>query len=173
MMKNNIVLTVLIILIYTTILFVSDIYSQSNDGVRGVDIGMKLGTIIGAIAGFIFLIRAFFKRSQDNKEQSIEEDKIYECSECNADVREEDKICPKCGAQLDDNEEDEKNEEVETYECSECNADIKEEDKFCRNCGAQLDNNNEDSINNCSNCGEKYLEGQDYCGPCGNPLKQK
>jgi rubrerythrin len=82
----------------------------------------------------------------------INEKLEYECSECGTSVREEDKLCPKCGAILDDNLSKEKSsiespktfksgeisEKLE-YECSECGTSVRAEDKFCPKCGVNLE----------------------------------
>lgn len=82
----------------------------------------------------------------------INEKLEYECSECGTSVREEDKLCPKCGAILDDHLSKEKSstESPETfksseiiekleYECSECGTSVRVEDKFCPKCGVNLE----------------------------------
>jgi len=50
------------------------------------------------------------------------------CGVCFAPVSPSDRVCPRCGAELDD-----------TGECSVCNAAVSRNDKICKNCGANFD----------------------------------
>lgn len=69
---------------------------------------------------------------------SDEELEQFECSECGTIVKENDKVCPNCGADLID-----ENEEYE-FECSECGAAVKPDDAVCPKCGAVLDESEEE-----------------------------
>jgi RNA polymerase subunit RPABC4/transcription elongation factor Spt4 len=81
-------------------------------------------------------IEAFFKRGDKQALEILiqaskeEEEYEYECIECHTGVKEEDKICPECGKNL---------EEKEEYECAECQTSVKEEDKICPKCGTNLE----------------------------------
>ena len=49
-----------------------------------------------------------------NENQSkINDSEIYECEECGAEVKIDDKICPKCGADISEIDEDETTENTE------------------------------------------------------------
>jgi hypothetical protein len=46
------------------------IHAQTTTGPRGVDIGMKVGTVVGAVLGFLFLIGAGASRTQQDADDS-------------------------------------------------------------------------------------------------------
>ncbi len=70
---------------------------------------------------------------------SSKEVEQYECSKCGAIVKEDDTLCPTCGAELVGEDE------YYELECSECGAKVKEEDSVCPKCGAILDEIEDDS----------------------------
>ncbi|MBI5729967.1 MAG: zinc-ribbon domain-containing protein [Ignavibacteriales bacterium] len=60
----------------------------------------------------------------------------FYCSDCNTDVKESDKYCPKCGADLSD--EIEENSFLEIMFCTKCGAKNKDGFNFCSSCGSPI-----------------------------------
>jgi ribosomal protein L40E len=71
---------------------------------------------------------------------------FFECSDCGAEVPNDAKVCPKCGATFDEEEEiivEHADGTVEstnvTFECSDCGAEVPETATFCPKCGAKFE----------------------------------
>lgn len=72
---------------------------------------------------------------------------MVQCSECEAEVPQDAKVCPKCGATFDEEEEivyvDTK--ETDLINCPECGMRIPSNAKFCPKCGEILDKKEKDA----------------------------
>ena len=52
------------VIVCTIILTVPSAHAQGAEEVRGVDVGMKFGTIVGAVIGGVWLLTRLFKRKK-------------------------------------------------------------------------------------------------------------
>lgn len=67
------------------------------------------------------------------------EDIEYTCSNCGAELKKEDTICPKCGADVTEIEEADENEEnIIELTCSNCGAVLSADDDVCPECGGEV-----------------------------------
>jgi len=97
---------------------------------------------------------------------------LYECSDCGAKVMKDDVICPNCGANLEEEIDDE--EEEYEYGCSECGVVVNPDDKVCHNCGAALRpelSDESDLEYTCSECGTVVKYDDKVCPSCGTNLE--
>ncbi|MBR5982269.1 MAG: zinc ribbon domain-containing protein, partial [Bacteroidales bacterium] len=79
------------------------------------------------------------------------------CSNCNAEIADNAKFCPKCGSKV------EKVEPVKN--CPNCGTAIVVDSKFCSKCGTKIE-----MTNKCPNCGETIKEGSKFCHVCGTKI---
>ncbi len=100
------------------------------------------------------------KAEESVKSEPEREVETFECPDCGATLRADDKICSKCGAEFEDegdDDEDEQHEEKraevkedrtelddvevgeDLYECPDCGASLGEDDTICSNCGAEFE----------------------------------
>ena len=82
----------------------------------------------------------------------------FECSVCGADISADDNVCPKCGNDVSEIEDDDseaqqtrpnvplENSEGEPYECGECGSDVSATDNFCRKCGNDVSELEEENL---------------------------
>jgi RNA polymerase subunit RPABC4/transcription elongation factor Spt4 len=125
----------------------------------------------------------------ENDTTDIEKEIIeYTCTNCGAELKEEDMVCPKCGADVSEIEEEnaedendemineegkEKNEKGEIiYICGNCNAVLKQDDKVCPKCGAEVIEEVEELGEKltCPHCNEVVDVDDDICNACGGEL---
>ncbi len=79
------------------------------------------------------------------------------CSKCNAEIADNAKFCPKCGAKV---------EKIETEKiCSNCGEPLKEGAKFCHKCGCKIEKDNK-----CPQCGTMLKDGAMFCPMCGTKI---
>jgi len=90
--------------------------------------------------------------------QKEDEEKIPEkvCPDCGYEGGKEDKFCPRCGADLEEN----------TF-CPDCGAEADEDDKFCSKCGTELP----EMIFTCPDCGAEVDADAKFCPKCGVGLE--
>ena len=79
------------------------------------------------------------------------------CSECNAEIADNAKFCPKCGAKV------EKEEPVNN--CPNCGEVLKDGAKFCAKCGCKIEKECK-----CPKCGTLIKEGAKFCPVCGTKI---
>jgi len=79
------------------------------------------------------------------------------CSECNAEIADNAKFCPVCGAKV------EKEKPVKI--CPNCGEVLKEGAKFCAKCGCKIEKENK-----CSQCGTELKIGAKFCPVCGTKI---
>ncbi len=73
------------------------------------------------------------KISEDEESIEVEEEMLYECTSCGAPLSIDDWVCPKCGEEIEDEEDD--NERV----CSGCFEFIPLDAKICPECGKEFE----------------------------------
>jgi DNA-directed RNA polymerase subunit RPC12/RpoP len=79
-------------------------------------------------------------------------EETYECPDCGAELGADDTVCSSCGAEFEDDEEDEyedseegteeeskEKDEDEGFECPDCGADLGADDTVCSSCGAEFE----------------------------------
>lgn len=71
-----------------------------------------------------------FKRHKEKGRKDNESAAEYVCSECGTDVSIDDTICPNCGEDISEIEEN--------YTCNNCGGDVSEEDTICPFCGEDV-----------------------------------
>lgn len=79
------------------------------------------------------------------------------CSECNAEIADNAKFCPVCGAKV------EKEEPVKI--CPNCGEVLKDGAKFCAKCGCKIEKECK-----CPKCGTAINESAKFCPVCRTPL---
>ncbi len=80
---------------------------------------------------------------------------MMNCKNCNAELVDDAKFCPKCGVRVDGKKE-----------CPHCGREIAEDSVFCTYCGKRLDGKKV-----CEKCREVF-DG-DFCPKCGTPVMSK
>lgn len=79
------------------------------------------------------------------------------CSECNAEIADNAKFCPKCGAKV---------ERIELIKkCPNCGEPLKDGAKFCAKCGFKVEKENK-----CPQCGTELKVGAKFCPVCGTKI---
>ena len=73
------------------------------------------------------------------------------CSKCNAEIAENAKFCPICGAKVEPESK-----------CPNCGAPISKDAKFCTKCGCRIERNLK-----CPECGTEISEEDKFCTKCG------
>ena len=79
------------------------------------------------------------------------------CSECNAEIADNAKFCPVCGAKV------EKEEPVKI--CPNCGEVLKDGAKFCAKCGCKIEKECK-----CPKCGTAIKDGAKFCPVCGTKI---
>ncbi len=92
--------------------------------------------LAGALLGIFALIYYIFATSEQPKK---EEDGL-ECDKCKAEITDEDRFCPRCGAKFDEG----------MLLCPSCKMKNKESAKYCVKCGHSL------KEITCEDCGKKF-----------------
>lgn len=79
------------------------------------------------------------------------------CSNCNAEIADNVKFCPKCGTKV---------ERIELIKkCPNCGEPLKDGAKFCAKCGVKVEKENK-----CSQCGTELKVGAKFCPVCGTKI---
>ncbi len=79
------------------------------------------------------------------------------CSECNAEIADNAKFCPKCGAKVE--------KEVPVKNCLNCGEVLKDGAKFCAKCGCKIEKECK-----CPKCGTAIKDGAKFCPMCGTKI---
>jgi DNA-directed RNA polymerase subunit RPC12/RpoP len=90
------------------------------------------------------------KPGEQISEKEGEDEETFECPDCGDELSADATVCPTCGAEFEDDVEDEEakeeNEEVdeseaeeEGFECPDCGADLGADDTVCGKCGAEFE----------------------------------
>lgn len=112
----------------------------------------------GAGAGFGmgmgFMMPAMFA---DLMKNSVPQQEIYNCPECQHRVEKDARFCPSCGHQL-----------LIFNQCSQCGKNLPPNAKFCPKCGSPVDMKLKNK--RCPNCGAENLPESVYCNQCGEKL---
>ena len=94
----------------------------------------KLNVLILFLNLILFLSTAkLLKKSK--KKLLGDEDFIYQCSECNSEVKMDDKVCPDCGADLSVTEADYSLDVEGVYVCPDCKRVFDKLPVYCTGCG--------------------------------------
>lgn len=88
------------------------------------------------------------------------------CLTCKAEIEENMKFCPNCGANVEELKKAEKAQE--TNRCLKCGKEVPTGTKFCPSCGTNLENGNLGlKTRFCSNCGTEIEVNTVFCPKCG------
>lgn len=147
----------------------------------------------------------FIKQKENNTKQKSEnndKNKTIICDNCGAIVKENDKACPKCGLEFEDEEvikekpeeifthrEEDSSDQIEEFICDNCGSVVKETDKACPNCGLEFEDDEtiEEEKNDasleikeesqeelvCSNCGHSIKDSDKKCPHCGEVFEEE
>ena len=96
---------------------------------------------------------------------------MVKCNRCGIEIKDNWKICPNCGNDLNSVEESIDLEFAKNGTCDNCGAPLKEDDVFCNKCGNKITEVND--ILKCESCGSEIPENVLFCPTCGAKAVQK
>ena len=96
---------------------------------------------------------------------------MVKCSRCGIEIKDDWKICPNCGNDLNIEVESEELEFANINTCDNCGAPLKEDDVFCNKCGHKISEAND--VFKCELCGSEIPENVLFCPTCGAKVLQK
>ncbi len=94
--------------------------AAKNEGAAGgmAAVGVGLGVGLGAAKQTAGFAGEMIPQNNSNK-------KMVHCIKCNAEIEDDDKFCPECGA-------------PQVLHCKTCNSELSPKDKFCPECGTPV-----------------------------------